>query len=87
MNLSAHGDTTSAVEVTNISAYGIWLLAHGQELFLPYQEFPWFKDQPVRTILNVEEQAPDHYHWPEIDVDLTREIIEHPERFPNKAVG
>ena len=87
MNLSAPGDTTSAVEVTNISAHGIWLLAHGQELFLPYQEFPWFKDQPVRIIMNVEEQAPDHFYWPEIDVDLTREIIEHPERFPNKAVG
>jgi hypothetical protein len=68
-------DTTSAVEVTNISAHGIWLLAHGQELFLPCQEFPWFKDQPVRTIMNVEEQAPGHFHWPEIDVDFTREII------------
>lgn len=85
MSSSAHGKTTSAVEVTNISTHGIWLLAHDQELFLPYGEFPWFKDQPVKAILNVEEPSPGHFYWPEIDVDLTQESIEHPERFPRKA--
>ncbi len=71
MSLSALGNTTSAVEVTNISGHGIWLLAHDRELFMPYDEFPWFKDQPVRVILNVEEPSPGHFHWPDIDVDLT----------------
>lgn len=85
MILSAHGNSTSAVEVTNISAHGIWLLAHDRELFMSYDEFPWFKDQPVKVIMNVEEPSFGHYYWPEIDVDLTQEIIEHPERFPNKA--
>ena len=85
MSLSAHGNVTSAVEVTNISSHGIWLLAHGEELFMPYDEFPWFKDQPVRVISNVQEPTPGHFYWPEIDVDLTKEIIEHPERFPNRA--
>ena len=85
MNSLAHGKSTLAVEVTNISSHGIWLLAHEKELFMPYDEFPWFKDQPVKSILNVEEQYPGHYYWPDIDVDLTEEIIEHPERFPLKS--
>jgi len=85
MSLSVHGNTTSAVEVTNISGHGVWLLAHGHELFMPYDEFPWFKEQPVKAILNVEEPAPGHYHWPDIDVDLTEEIIRHPERYPKRA--
>lgn len=85
MNSSAHGDTTSNVEVTNISSHGIWLLAHGRELFLPFDDFPWFRDQPVKAILNVEEVSAGHFHWPDLDVDLTEEIIEHPERFPNRA--
>ena len=68
--------------VTNISAHGIWLLAHDKELFMSYEDFPWFKDQPVKVILNVEEQSPGHFYWPDIDVDLTEEIIEHPNRFP-----
>ena len=79
------GKGTSQVEVTNISAHGIWLLAHGKELFIPYEDFPWFKDQPVNAILDVEEQSPGHFYWPKMDVDLTEEIIEHPERFPLKA--
>lgn len=37
--------------------------------------------------VNIEEQTLGHYYWPDIDidVDLTDEIIEHPERFPLKA--
>jgi len=85
MSSLAHGDNTSAVEVTNISAHGIWLLTRGTELFLSYSDFPWVKDQNVGSILNVEEPSPGHFHWPDIDVDLTRKIIEHPERFPLKA--
>ena len=85
MSSLAHGESTSAVEVTNISNHGVWLLAHNRELFMSYEDFPWFKDQIVKSIINVEEQSPDHFYWPDLDVDLTVEIIEHPERFPLKA--
>jgi len=85
MNSLAHGENTLAVEVTNISAHGIWLLTHNKELFMPYESFPWFKDQPVKSIINVEEQSPGHFYWPDIDVDLTEKIIENPEKFPLKA--
>lgn len=75
------GRSTCQIEVTNISAHGIWLFASQGEMFLAYADFPWFKDAPVSKILNVEEPTPDHYYWPELDVDLTAEIIEHPDRF------
>jgi len=73
------------VEVTNISSHGIWLLTREKELFIPYKEFPWFKDAPIGKIFNVEEPTPGHFYWPELDVDLGIESIEHPERFPLKA--
>ncbi len=85
MSLQAHGKNISTVEITNISSHGVWLLANNKELFMSYEDFPWFKNQPVEAILNVEELSPGHFYWPEIDVDLTDEIIEHPERFPLKA--
>ena len=85
MNSQALGKNTSVVEVTNISSHGIWLLTREKELFIPYEEFPWFKDAPVGKILNVEEPTPGHFYWPELDVDLGIESIEHPERFPLKA--
>ena len=85
MNSQALGKSTLMVEVTNISSHGIWLLTREKELFIPYKEFPWFKDAPIRKILNVEEPTPGHFYWPELDVDLGIESIEHPERFPLKA--
>ena len=85
MNSSAPGKNTSAIEVTNISAHGVWILIRDRELFMSYEDFPWFKDQTVKTITNVEEQARDHLYWPDLDIDLTVEIIENPSRFPLKA--
>lgn len=85
MSSRALGKNTSAVEVTNISSHGVWLLAADQELFMSYEDFPWFKNVPVGKVLNVKEPAPGHFHWPDLDVDLTSEIIEHPERFPLRS--
>ena len=84
MSLKMLGKNTETIEVTQISNNGIWLFANGKELFLAYKDFPWFKDSPVRKILNVQEIHPGHFYWPDLDVDLTTEIIEHPERFPIK---
>ncbi len=84
MSLTTLGNDTSVIEVTNISSHGIWLLVHSEEFFMSYEDFPWFKGQPVKAILNVEELSSDHYYWPAIDVDLTKEIIKNPDRFPLK---
>lgn len=77
--------SSSAGEVTNISKHGFWLLLDYRELFLPFEEFPWFEKASVGAILNVERPHPHHLHWPELDVDLAVESIEHPERYPPKA--
>lgn len=83
-NLEALGKTTLQPEITNISSYGVWLLSNDNELFLSFEDFPWFKDIPIGKILNVEEPSPGHFYWPDLDVDLSIEIIEHPDRFPLK---
>ena len=85
MNSSMRGKRTSGVEVTNISAHGLWLLANDKELFMSYEDFPWFRDQPVKSIINVQEVSPGHFYWPDLDVDLSEEIIERPDRFPLEA--
>ncbi len=79
------GSVTSKAEVTNISRHGFWLLVDDRELFLPFEEFPWFTDATVGAILNVERPHPHHLRWPVLDVDLTLDSIEHPERFPLQA--
>lgn len=86
MKSRMRGKNISQVEVTNISRHGVWLFAGDRELFMSYEDFPWFKDAPVSKILNVEEVTSGHFYWPDLDVDLTEEMIEHPERFPLKAI-
>ena len=52
---------------------------------MSYDDFPWFKDVSVGKILNIEPPTPGHFYWPDLDVDLSQEIISHPERFPPKS--
>lgn len=72
----------SILEVTDISQHGIWLYWNAQEYFLPYEHFPWFKDAKVKEILNVAQEAPEHLHWPDLDVDLSLSSIQEPEKYP-----
>ena len=81
------GTRTSQVEVANISREGFWLLLGDRELFLPFKNFPWFEEAPVAKILKVEWPQADHLYWPDLDIDLSVESIEHPERFPLVSVA
>ena len=74
--------TTAKVEVVSISRHGFWLYVDGRELFVSFKEFPWFAEAPVSKIVDVHRPSPDHLYWPDLDVDLSLESIEYPERFP-----
>jgi hypothetical protein len=51
-------------------------------MFLAFDQFPWFRDAPIGKVLHVEQPQPGHLYWPELDIDLAIESIEHPDRFP-----
>jgi hypothetical protein len=76
------GASTLEVEITNVSKHGFWLLLGEEELFVPFSEFPWFKDASVAKLTNVEDPHPHHLYGPDLDVDLAVDSIRHPERFP-----
>ena len=82
MRSGRRGKLTSDVEVTNVSTHGFWVLVRGREVFLSFKAFPWFRVAPIAKLLRVEVPSEDHLYWPELDVDLAVESIEHPERFP-----
>ena len=82
MKSAAPGPSTSPVEVTNVSQHGFWLFIGQRELFIAFRNFPWFKDASIGAITQVELPSPHHLYWPELDVDLAVESIEHPEKYP-----
>jgi hypothetical protein len=82
MKSKSPGSSTSTAEVLNISGHGIWVFVGGQEYFLPFDEYPWFKEARISQIQNVKLLRGHHLHWPDLDVDLELESLEEPERYP-----
>lgn len=82
MKSAQRGRRTSDAEVTNVSSHGFWLLLEDRELFLSFQKFPWFRNAPIAKLVRVQRPSSHHLYWPDLDVDLAVESIEHPERFP-----
>ena len=76
------GTDTFQAEITHISQRGIWLLCQGQEYFLPFRDFPWFKKARIEQIHRVEMVSAHHLYWKDLDVDLSLPIIENPQKFP-----
>lgn len=81
------GSGTSDVEVLNVSPHGFWLLVAGHEYFLAFDDFPWFRKASLEQLFNVEYSHGNHLYWPELDVDLNLERVEHPEKLPLIARG
>lgn len=82
MTSVALGTHISAIEVSNVSPHGFWLLLKDEELFLPFEQFPWFRDAPIGKLFKVELLSENHLYWPDLDIDLAVESIRDPERFP-----
>lgn len=74
MTSSHHGANTFQVEVSNIDCHGFWLLINDKKYFLPYVDFPWFRNATLDQIMHVELLHGEHLHWPDLDVDLCLEV-------------
>ena len=77
-----HGMPTSEIEVSVVSNKGFWLLLDDEELFVPFSEFPWFKQGTIEAITTVEMPSQDHLYWPLLDIDLSIASIRNPGTFP-----
>ena len=82
MKSAPRGQSTSTAEVTNVSAHGFWILLADEELFVPFAEFPWFRNATIGAITRIEWPSLNHLYWPDLDIDLSVESIRHPDQFP-----
>ncbi len=70
------------LEATSITAIGLWILNRNEEYFIPYADYPAFRQGTVDQIANVEQPAPDQFYWPDLDIDIEAAALDEPERFP-----
>ncbi|MGB5728945.1 MAG: DUF4160 domain-containing protein [Thiogranum sp.] len=80
--LKATWSESSGPEVTNVSSHGLWLEIKS---FFCHMRIPLVKRCPNRENPKYPGVDPGHFYWPDINVDLGIETIEHPDRFPLKA--
>ena len=61
----------------------IAILVNGKEYFLRYTDFPWFE---YCSALELRDMTADRWgvYWNALDIDLSIESLENPERFPEK---
>ncbi len=78
-----HGKDISA-SVENITPFGIWLFVKEKEYFLSYTDYPYFRDQTLSSIQNVQLLHGFHLYWPDLDVDLEIDNLVNPEKYPLK---
>ena len=76
------GESTFQAEVTSIVAVGFWLLADDREYFVPFADYPAFREATVAQIVNVEQPGPGQLHWADLDIDIELAGLDEPERFP-----
>lgn len=76
------GTIISGAEVTHVSKHGFWLLLDTEELFVPFEHFPWFRKSTIEQLSDVQWPTPDHLYWPQLDADLSVESIRDPAAFP-----
>jgi hypothetical protein len=84
MKLSKHGENI-LVSIENITPFGIWIFVKEKEYFLTYKDYPYFRDQTLKSIQNVQLLHSYHLYWPELDVDLEIDNLENPEKYPLKS--
>jgi len=82
MKSSINGKAISDVEISNINIHGVWISIAQTEYFLPFTEYPWFKNANISQILNVQLLHESHLYWPQLDVDLEIDCLENPQRYP-----
>lgn len=82
MKSSVIGKNISKTEVLNISPNGIWIIVKESEYFLPYDEFPWFKNAKISEIFDMKLLHDYHLYWPKLDVDLELDTLKHLEQYP-----
>lgn len=76
------GINTSTCNVTGINDLGFWVLVEEKEYFIPFSDYPGFRDSSVKQILNIRFLPPAQLRWEEMDVDIELQALVEPASFP-----
>ncbi len=82
MNIGAILVKTKIAEITNISPFGFWVLLDDEEFFIDFKLYPSFYNAKISEINDFTIDAMGNFHWESLDVDIEKDAIEYPEKYP-----
>jgi hypothetical protein len=68
-------------QITSIEHDGFWLLTEEGEFFVSFERYPAFSSAKLRQVFHFEQDG-DAFYWPELDIDIELDALQHPEKYP-----
>ena len=68
------------VKITGLTADNLNISVNGKGYVLPFDRFKWFRFCTIEELLNVEHQG-EAVVWPDVEIGMELEAIEHPEKY------
>lgn len=69
-------------EVTTSTAHGLWLWVDDREYFVPFADYPTFKQATIEQLFAFKRISPTQFCWETLDIDIELDALDHPEHFP-----
>ena len=82
MSSSKTGTNISDCNITAINDLGLWILLNDREYFLPFLDYPGFREASIDQIFNVQWIKPSQLRWEALDIDVEIEALSKPDAFP-----
>lgn len=82
MNIGTAILNKTKVEVVHISPIGLWLFADGSEFFVNFCDYPDLLNATIKQLNSVTMDSMGDFHWEELDIDIERDSLEEPEKYP-----
>ena len=82
MSLSKNGTITTDCELASINDLGLWILIDDKEYFIPFKDYPGFRESSLYQIFNIRYYPSGQLCWTDLDIDIDLKSLSEPESFP-----
>ena len=69
-------------EVQNVSPFGFWIYDGVNEFFISFKEYPDFLKCSIKEITDFSVDICGNFHWENLDIDIEKESLVNPEKYP-----
>lgn len=76
------GTGISANDAFYISRNGMWVYVGGEELFIDFKRYPMLKSKTIGEISDFKIDKFGNLRWEDLDIDIERDALRHPEKYP-----